>query len=318
MWAGGLGLGLAVFLTALAVKTMDDLLDEPEEASAGVGTGTAVAYVALLLVLAGGLAPAATVSLFLAAYAIGMAPGPAGRLPSGLPTWAESLVAIGFAVLVAGPAEALGSMLLVAGVQVFDDFWDYERDRALGLANIGLAVGRWPALTLALIFFAAGLTVSPGKTLAGVAAAGALVAGSGAKPGPDRFPELAWLPRRGDDRRRPGSSRPGSPRFRLAAVGVAAAVLGAAGTAVAAAVSERLPPAGEAAGVCRGTVAGGWGSWPVLAAGALVVLMAAAGTGLLWAYRRGLETGRRRGAEAEKALAVLRARAERLEGPEGD
>jgi hypothetical protein len=54
------------------------------------------------------------------------------------------------------------------------------------------------------------------------------------------------------------------------------------------------------------------GQW-ALAFGAFL-LTAAVGTGFALAYRRGLETGRRRGLERHEALKVLLKRAEWMEG----
>ncbi len=309
--AGG-GVGLAVFLTALTVKALDDLIDEPEGLLWMSDVTRVFAYSLLFLVAAAGVAPGATVSLFLCAYALGMAPTPGERLPSGLPSWAESLGAVLFAALVTGPLETAGSLLLLAGIQVVDDLWDVERDRSAGTANIALAVGRRAAAALAVLFFAGALLLSPPKALAGAVMAAWLVFG----PGPALGPVL------------------GSGRGEAVSVGV--------GTCTGGARGQRSPFGAAAAGVASVTLAGlaavvrpagftfsgvtalgdpqpwlggviplGGGSWFIWFGS--LALAAAATSGLLLAYRRGHAAGLSRGRAAREALNHLMRRAGRLE-----
>src|SRR5690606_29875589 len=86
----------AVAAAGVAIKLMDDYLDQELDAllgrrtlAAAVGPG-AVAYAMAALALAMLLDGPAAGSLFLAAYAVGMAHDPAGRLPTGLAGWQEA------------------------------------------------------------------------------------------------------------------------------------------------------------------------------------------------------------------------------------
>ncbi len=282
--ATGFAAGLAVFLTALAVKALDDLLDEPE--GRGGRAGGVAAYVAVLLVVAAGLDRRVAVSLFLAAYAVGMVSSPLTRLPSGLPSWGESLVAVGLGACLTGALEVLGSVLVVTAVQVFDDFWDLARDREAGRVGVAAAIGRWPALALAVLLYIAAALISPVKTLPTLAAVGVLVVPEGGR-------------RRGEGR------NPGLPRFAI--WGLGAAFLGAVGEASGGGGAALLDPAGLALG-------GNPAEWGLLAAGCLLVVAVAGG--LVKAYSRGHDEGRRRGIEVGKALTLLQLRADHLDEAE--
>jgi len=290
--------GLSVFLTALAVKTLDDLLDEPEETALSVGAAKAAAYSALLLALGAGIAPARAVSLFLAAYAAGMLPAAAERLPTGVPSWAESAAAALLAAVLTGPLEAAGSLLVMMAVQAADDVCDAERDRAQGRPNLTRAAGRAGAVALAAVSCVLALVLAPEKTLAVLAVALPVVTG--------------WAG--GDVLRsafRSGShvSR-GRARLRLAAVGLAAAGAAVLGRAVAPALG--LPPAVLEAGGGAPALPGTWVVWVAACVAGAVAL-----AGVPAAYRRGLQAGRRREREGAKALARLARRAEELEGAAG-
>ena len=295
----GVATGLAVFLTALAVKALDDLLDEPERwagepgRAAGRGGPGLAAYIAAALVLAAGLAPGASVSLFCMAYAVGMLPSLGERLPSGLPSWAESLAALAVAVLVAGPLETLGSLLVIAGAQAFDDYWDAGEDRAAGRASLAAALGRRGALVAAILVGVGALVVAPAKALSGAAVTAALV--------------LGWAGRK--DPLEGGGERTG--KFAAAATGVAAAGLGGLGALISRGGrafvfhADQTPVAGP-------TLPASWWPWLAVLLGAVAVLAIA--YGLAAAYRRGLRRGLAEGTAAGRALARLEAAARRLEG----
>lgn len=295
-------LGLGVLLTALAVKAMDDFLDEPERTVAVAAGPSVTAYVAVCLAAAAGLAPGPVISLFLAAYAVGMAPSPWQRLPSGLPSWAESAGAVGLSALIAGPVETAGSLLLLAAIQVFDDFWDLRCDRAGGKASAGLALGRWPALALAAVFFGAAAAFSPAKALAGLAAAVGIVTAP-----PTEVPtEFVWLAGHGAEE---GLAASRKARLRLAAVAAACCLAGALGTT--AATLWRLP--GPAVGTASGAGVG-WTFFDglTLAVASLAALLAAGGC--VQAYRRGFFSGLARSRRAAEAARALVARADELDG----
>ncbi len=321
--AGGLVTGLAVFLVGLAVKAVDDLLDEPERYARDTAGQAAYAgvipYVALALAAAAGLAPSAAVSLFLAAYAIGMAPSPFIRLPSGLPSWAESVVGVGLGVLLTGPVETLGSLLLVAGAQALDDLLDLAIDRAAGTANIALALGRWPTLALGALLWAAASALSPAKALSGLAVLTLIVAA----PAAARLRSSRSEARPAESPSAPGSrSQIGRTGLPLTAGGAAAAgLLGLAGAAIGPGLLTsksglgRGIPVTSASPGAQGVAGAGIAGWALLLVG--FVACAAVTGGLALAYRRGLEAGRRKGSAAERALGALRERATALDGADG-
>jgi len=287
--------GLSVFFTALAVKFLDDLLDEPERVAATVGAPKAAAYSGLFLALGAGIAPGTAVSLFLAAYAVGMLPSLGERLPSGVPSWVESAAAVLLSAVLTGPLETAGSLLLMAAVQTADDVLDAEHDRAEGRPNITDAVGKGPAVAMAGVIYGLALAFSPEKALAVLVVTAPVV--SGWAGGADIFRALA-----------PGRTGPACARvrFRLAVMGVAAALAGALGRT--AAPLFGLPE--------RGAFAGIWlppdeRVWLVLLAACLVGGLTVGG--LAAAYRRGLTAGRRREREASGALARLERRADELD-----
>ncbi len=309
----GVATGLAVFLTALAVKALDDLLDEPErdadEAGRTVGRGGPwlAAYIAAALVLAAGLAPGASVSLFCMAYAVGMLPSLGERLPSGLPSWAESLAALAVAVLVAGPLETLGSLLVIAGAQAFDDYWDADEDRAAGRASLAAALGRRGALVVATLVGVGALVVAPAKALSGAAVTAALVLGWAGRRDP-----LEGGGEGGEKgREEEGKGRERTGKFAAVATGVAAAGLGGLGALISRGGRafvfhfDQTPAAGP-------TLPASWWPWLAVLLGAVAVLAIA--YGLAAAYRRGLRRGLAEGTAAGRALARLEAAARRLEG----
>lgn len=127
---GGLRAVLAVGLVGAAVKAMDDALDADEDREAGRPNwsrrlGAALTPYALAgLAAACALDPAPALALFFAAYALGMGARPGARMPSGLPAWAESLLALAAAGAVAGPRTAAFAVALTAGLQWLDDWVD--------------------------------------------------------------------------------------------------------------------------------------------------------------------------------------------------
>jgi len=290
-WLDGAAVGLAVFLAALGIKAMDDLLDEPERPSYQGSDARTAVYVASALVAACGLAPRTAVSLFLAAYALGMAPVPERRLPTGLPSWVEGVGALVLSAILAGPGQTAGSFGLMAGIQAVDDYRDRAVDSSQGRANIALAAGPVPTLVIAAVTCTLALVFSPAKVLASVPVVLALVVLPPHSPG---------TVRRVVDQ----------VRFRTAAVAVGSVVLGAVGQVFVGA--GLLSGAGEPGAPPGGadTLTGLW-TWVLPVALATLLLGGLSVVNL--AYRRGVARGRRRGREAEKALQALRARAEAFE-----
>jgi hypothetical protein len=159
----------AVALAALAVKLLDDFLDqdgaEPDRARP--------VYALLALSVATVLAPGLSLSLFLAAYALGML-GELGRpFPSGLSGWQEMAVVTVLGLLLLGWREMLGSLLLMGGVQVGDDLIDWSADRGAGRRSLVARWGLGESLFVLTIAFVLGWCLAPVKTtLVGAVSAG--------------------------------------------------------------------------------------------------------------------------------------------------
>ncbi|MCL6580865.1 MAG: hypothetical protein K6U08_04515 [Firmicutes bacterium] len=277
--------GAAVYLTGLALRFLDDLVDEPpppDRTGAACGVCAAVA-----LVLAAGISPATAVSLFLAAYAVGMAASPRERMPSGLPAWAESLVALVLAGLLAGAAQTVSALLIALAVQAVDDRVDLADDTREGRPNLAAAAGPRVAVALAAVLALAALVLAPQLTVAAAVTAAPFVTG-GVKDGPH-----------------PRTGRP----HRYAAWGaVTVLVAGLAGVAGAAGTRAAQPPPAA------------WFSAGVPVSSGLLLAVLGAGLGVVAAfeaYRRGLAQGEWKGRRAGRALVALEERLRRLQDSEG-
>lgn len=129
---------VGTFLTAVAVKVLDDFLDAaPEDRPVW-----SFPYGAAALAVAGAVAPQVAAVLFLSSYAAGMFGRPGERMPSGLPAWVESMIAVGLGVAVAGWRVAGTALAAVLAVQCWDDFMDARRDGMAGQANLATRFGR--------------------------------------------------------------------------------------------------------------------------------------------------------------------------------
>lgn len=157
---------LAVVATGIAVKLMDDVLDQQEDAVTGQPNvavplgGAAVAYALAAFALAAALSPRDALSLFWASYAWGMAHGAGQRLPLGLRAWQETALAVALAVLTAGVPDALAALALIGAVQLLDDWVDLRREGAGSPGALGAAAGGGPGRRPAAV--RPGLPGSPG------------------------------------------------------------------------------------------------------------------------------------------------------------
>lgn len=176
-WTGLVRLAAAVAAAGVAIKLMDDWLDRELDALTGrvtlaamVGDGT-IAYA--LAALAVGMllhAPAAG-TLFLAAYALGMAHDATRRLPTGLAAWQESLLAVVAGVILAGPAVMVAALAAMSAVQCADDLLDAAEDRRRGARSWVHRLGRVETALILVIALLVGFVLAPVLTGAVIAAA---------------------------------------------------------------------------------------------------------------------------------------------------
>ena len=166
--AAAAGVFLAALLTGVAVKVLDDFLDAaPEDRAAW-----AFPYGAAALAVAGALAPEVAAVLFLASYAVGMFGFPGRRMPSGLPAWVESCLAVGLGALLAGWGLTVVALAGVTALQCWDDVMDCREDRLVGQANLAARFGRVEIGT-------AGAALAVAALLGDVTLGGSVIASAG-------------------------------------------------------------------------------------------------------------------------------------------
>ena len=143
---------VAVVLVGVVIKLIDDYLDEPEESlsmAGWLGRGVA-AYGLLLFAIAVSLVPGMAVTLFLAAYAVGMVKDPFLRLPTALHPWFESLLVFLLGSFLWGWSEMASSFIVICFVQLLDDYCDKKEDEFQQVRNLVLIWGEGEVLLLGL------------------------------------------------------------------------------------------------------------------------------------------------------------------------
>lgn len=164
-----------VLLTGVAIKLLDDLLDDEPGYGDLTPAGRAV-YALAALALAMALDAKLGLCLFAAAYGLGMLAEPQHRLTTGLPAWLETVVAIGAAALLASPALALQAVLSLGAVQLLDDLIDYDSDASLPRRNWARRLGRGEAIMIGLIALVLATIPGPAVPLLTVAGYGIISA----------------------------------------------------------------------------------------------------------------------------------------------
>lgn len=157
---------LSLLLTGTAIKIMDDNLDIPDQSAAWLaGDRSALPY--SLLFFAGGAAlnAATAISLFFAAYCLGMAFNLMEKMPSGLYGYQESLLVAVSGIAFFGWGEMAGSLFIIACIQLVDDLRDQQEDRWSGQKNLAQRFGRVEAGLLAAILFLATARVALAKAV---------------------------------------------------------------------------------------------------------------------------------------------------------
>lgn len=160
-----------VLLTGVAIKLLDDLLDDEPGYGDLTPTGRAV-YALAALALALALDAKLGFCLFAAAYGLGMLSEPQLRLSTGLPAWLEITIAFGLAALLATPALALQALLSLGAVQLLDDLIDYGADASLPGRNWARRLGRGEAALVGLIALVLATIPGPAVPLLTVAGYG--------------------------------------------------------------------------------------------------------------------------------------------------
>lgn len=161
---------LGIVLAGLTIKLMDDHLDVEFDQCIGRQTlalrlGRAcLPYGLCALVLAMAISPQVVLTLFLAAYAIGMGHDLREKMPTRLPGWAESLVAIAIMTLISGWQLTAWAICVMMMIQLLDDLMDLHNDKRSGQNNWANRFGFVEA-TLAMFMFALGaVLLSPIRT----------------------------------------------------------------------------------------------------------------------------------------------------------
>ncbi|MGI6559243.1 MAG: hypothetical protein ACOX20_10030 [Limnochordia bacterium] len=155
----------SILLAGLAIKIMDDCLDEPMEDLAVYCRRGAIAYGLLALAIAAAIEWETACSLFFAAYILGMAGDEIRPLASRLRGWEESLIVLGIGLASVGWKALLAAMSTMAAVQLYDDLADLAKDARWGRANLVRRWGYTECLLLLAISMAIGALLNPLQAL---------------------------------------------------------------------------------------------------------------------------------------------------------
>lgn len=174
-----------IWLEALAVRIMDDYLDLYYDLEQGRVTLAAslregsLPYSLLVMGLAVYLTPRESLSLFGAAYAVGMAGEMTLRYPLGLPGYLEAVLVVAAVILMTGWRQTVFALLVIAAIQAFDDLVDYDGEQRRASRNWAVRWGKIPMTFFALAAGALALlmeTVQAAAAFAGVWVAGFVTA----------------------------------------------------------------------------------------------------------------------------------------------
>jgi 1,4-dihydroxy-2-naphthoate octaprenyltransferase len=162
---------IGIVLAGLTIKLMDDWLDVEYDQCVGRHTlATRLGRACLPYALFGfgfavALAPDVALALFLAAYAIGMGHDLKEIMPTRLPGWAESIIALCLSAWAASIGLTVWALFVMATIQQLDDLMDLQHDRRSGQNNLANRFG-FVEVTLAMfICLLAAVLFSPLKTV---------------------------------------------------------------------------------------------------------------------------------------------------------
>lgn len=175
-----LRVGAALLLTGLAIRLMDDFLDLRYDAQAGIPSpavrlGEATLPYGLLALAAGAALHAPTsLTLFFAAYAVGMIQDLRRPLPSGIAGWQEGGIVLVFGALLLGFWTQVWALAVMLFIQAVDDLLDYRLDRMSGNPNLVRAYGYVEVCLVALLCLVIAAMLQPIGTGMAIAAAAIL------------------------------------------------------------------------------------------------------------------------------------------------
>ncbi|WP_422448896.1 hypothetical protein [Thermoanaerobacterium sp. DL9XJH110] len=164
---------LSIFLTGIAIKLMDDHVDQDIDSmlnksslAAIIGNGI-VTYVLFVFSLGCVFDVKTSASLFLASFTLGMANNVTAKMPSGLYGYQESIIGLVFGLFMLGSSDMLSSLFVMAVIQLLDDYLDFSKD-IVSKKNWAFILGKMECLILAAMFFLASIYFDYVKALASI------------------------------------------------------------------------------------------------------------------------------------------------------
>jgi len=160
------GIVIPVILCSIAVKLVDDFLDNDRDTRAGcynfsqtLGSGTII-YGMLSLSLAASINASVSIPLFFASYSIGMFNDLTTTFTSGLSGLQESLLVFILGVILWGWQSMLFSLFFIISIQLFDDYLDIYTDQLAGYRNLAHRLGKVECLLLSILTLCASWRIS--------------------------------------------------------------------------------------------------------------------------------------------------------------
>lgn len=156
-WPDWLTVFCALLCMGSVVKLIDDALDVQYDFARGKRTlagrfGRSVtAYVVVFTLIAAVLNIHVAIAVFLGSYAVGMFANLRDRMPTHLPAWLETLLALALSYVLCGWQMALWGVAMMAVVDWIDDLRDLPADRVSGQRNMAATCGFIETLLLVLM-----------------------------------------------------------------------------------------------------------------------------------------------------------------------
>ncbi|GMA48878.1 hypothetical protein GCM10025857_02350 [Alicyclobacillus contaminans] len=153
----GFRIFLCLVLAGAAIKWVDDYLDAEYDICRGKHTlavrmsRSALPYGMVLAFLAAAAQLPMALSVFFGSYAVGMLSDWKQVLPTKLPAWLETVMAVALSLVLTGWRTALWGLLLMAMFDWLDDLVDRLADQRTGQHNIALRLGVVEATLLTML-----------------------------------------------------------------------------------------------------------------------------------------------------------------------